>query len=115
LYSPNSNDRHPEFVKETTDVLRSVINDFKILFSGFCAHVGNDTGVWKGVTCRHGDVDANANGKHLLQPCCNIQLSITKSSYIKEVCENISGAEVHWVNGHTLIFASFQVSFFDQN
>jgi len=52
-----------------------------ILLGDFNAHVGNDAGEWKGVIGRHGDGEANDNGRILLQLCCSNTLCIVDTSF----------------------------------
>ena len=46
-------------------------NESIILLREFNAHVGTNEAMRKGRIGKHGGIDFNANGKYLLQLCCN--------------------------------------------
>jgi len=82
VYGTKSSALYPEFVKEISDVLRRLkTNECVIFWGDFNAHVGNDTGVWRGMIGQHGDVGVNDNGRLLLQVCCNKAVKILNSSF----------------------------------
>ena len=52
-----------------------------VLMGDFNAHVGTDTGTWKGVIGKHGVTGLNENGRYLLQPCCSNGLRIMNTFF----------------------------------
>ena len=105
VYGPNASVLHPEFVEGISDAVRKVkTNEATFLSRNFNAHVENNIEIWKDVIGRCGGAEINNHVGLLLQLCCYNALCIMNSSSNKEMCAGTPGAEIHWVNGHSIDF-----------
>ena len=93
-------------MKKISDAPRRVkTNESTIVLVYFSAHIGNDAGVWKGVIGRHFYADFNDNRGHLLKLCCDNALCTMNSFFQHKDVHNTRGAEILWINSHSLISA----------
>jgi len=96
-----------------TSVLLSVETNVSWVHLGdFSSKVGKDAEVLKGVIGQHGDADVNDGAKRLLQLCRDNALCIMNTA--ERFFTIASGAEISWVNHHSLICATFQLACSDQ-
>ncbi|KAK0136103.1 Craniofacial development protein 2 [Merluccius polli] len=62
--------------------------DSLVLLGDFNAHIGSNSGAWRGVIGRNGRLDLNPSGVQLLDFCARHRLSIT-STMFKHKCKSI--------------------------
>jgi len=92
-YAQNASALFPEFVNETSDVLRRVkVNESTIYLEDFNAHVVKDAGVWRGVVGRHGDVEVSKEGFY-----CNCAVTKPCAQWIPYSRGHQHGARRHQV------------------
>ena len=111
---PDQSALHPDIVEKIRFALRRVkTNKSTIVLWDLNAHVGNDVGVWKGVTDRHGDTDDDDQGWCLLQLCHNNALCVMNAFCQHTDVHKYSalGAEIRWINSHSLISTWYQLTF----
>ena len=92
-YAPNVISEYGVFVDDLQVLLNSVpVGDSLVLLGDFNAHVGNDSGTWKGVVGKNGLSDLNASGVELLHFCSRNNLCITNTMFEHK--------EIHCVTWH---------------